>query len=208
MPSLPFPLAGPLGDDPVVIGAPQPVGRAVVAVDKLVEQYRNKANLAALLTVIATEADELHTVFGDLGRLNSIDDNVGVQLDHIGAKIGEPRLGWDDGVYRLHLKARVILNRSSGTTPDILRLFRQLMGDGVQCSLKEFFPAGFELRLGGLAVDNALAPYLVKFLGLAKAGGVKAILRWLNSTTEDAFTFAGGVGKGFNDGVFASAERA
>jgi hypothetical protein len=203
MPTLSAPLAFPLGA--ALNPAPPAVGHVEKALDLLIEQYKGLPNIEAFMTALANETQAALDAANQLFSLTSIDDSQGVNLDNIGARVGEPRQGFDDVVYRLHLKARILLNRSSGTTEDILGLFATLLGPDATLTLQEFFPAALWLTIGGLALDPTLAPYLVNFLRSAKVGGVRPILQWSENLPEQTFAFAGGPGIGFDSGVWASA---
>lgn len=211
MPSLPFPLSGALGDDGGGSGGggpPAPVGHVAIALSKLAEQYKASPNLTTALSTFAKQTQALDDAAVQLDTLADIDASEGVQLDTIGDVVGETRQGFDDVAYRLHLKARVILNKGSGTIEDVLRLFRQLMGPGCTLTLQEEYPAALVLTLGGIAVDATLAPYLVLFLAAGGGGGVKRILHWSEHAEADSFAFAGAPGKGFDAGYFTSARYA
>lgn len=200
-----FPLGGE-GPDPT---APALVTNVLTALARLIEQYRSatlQPNIQALVGVFAAETQVLTDAASSLATITSIDDSQGVQLDNIGAIVGEPRQGFDDVPYRLHLKARVLLNRSSGTIPEILALFELLLGDAVTLTLTEGYPAGFTLAVGGMPVDDTLAGYLWAFLQEAKDAGVRAILEWSPDDDSSTFCFAGGNGLGFEAGVWASAK--
>lgn len=170
---------------------------------RLLAQFQDKPNWTAILTALIAPVQDLESSAQQLLLLTSIDDSFGLQLDNIGAIIGEPRQGFDDTAYRLHLKARVFLNRSSGTPEDILGMFSVLTGAALE--LTEFFPAALELVVPEAALDVTLAPYFAKFLQQAKAAGVGAIFRWSPAVGTETFGFAGSDGQGFNDGEFSSA---
>jgi hypothetical protein len=206
MSSFVFPLSSPLGGDDSPIHIDVPVGTVAVAVDRLAFQFKDKANIVALLSALVGPTQTLDDVAGQLADLVSINDSAGVQLDHIGENIGEGRQGFDDATYRLHLKARILLNHSSGTVPEILALFEALLGSGALLTMHEDFPAALRLTVSNIALDETFVNYLVNFLREAKAGGVRAILEWTNNPLAATFTFAGGGGAGFDSGIFASAE--
>lgn len=201
--SLPAPLGGDSGATPTPEATP--VGHVAAALDRLVLQFKDKPNVVAMVSALAATVQDLETAATDLATLTSIDQSMGTQLDVLGAVLNEPRQGFDDGAYRLHLKARAWLNRSSGLGEDIYSLFVSLL-PGVQVRAVEYWPASFELRVDGIQLDTVVAEYLVAILREAKAAGVKAILRWLNAPPAGSFCFAAGPGLGFDSGIWASAE--
>lgn len=198
-----FPLAGPFGEDLIVVPVTTPHIQKALAL--LIEQYKGLPNIEAFLVAFATETQAVLDAANQLKSLTSIDDSQGVNLDNIGVRLGESRQSFDDVVYRLHLKARILLNRSSGTIEDILGLFEALLGNTVTLLLQEYFPAGLWLTLQGAATDPTLAPYLVNFLRAGKVGGVRPILQWSENPPSQTFAFAGAPGIGFDSGYWASA---
>jgi hypothetical protein len=175
------------------------------ALGLLIEQYHDQPNLTALVSVFAAEVQQALDAANQLFNLTSIDNSSGVQLDIIGARLGEDRQGFDDADYRLHLKARILLNRSSGTIEDIVSMFAQVTGAG-PVVLREYTPAIIWVTLGGIAVDPTVVSYLVNFLGTAKVGGVWPILQWSEHPPSQTFAFAGATGIGFDSGWWSSAE--
>lgn len=202
-----FPLASPLGGLYDPIAAPPPSTHYEIVLSKIIEQYKQSPNLLALLAAICESTQAADDAAGQLVTLSSIDDSFGEQLDVIGRIIGEPRGGFDDGTYRLHLKARIFLNRTSGTIEDVIGLFNILLGSsGVEVELFEYFPAAIWVTLENVAIDPTLAPYFAELLQEVKAAGVRSILQWSNFGAAQTFAFAGATGSGFDSGWFASAK--
>lgn len=174
-----------------------------VALQRLLDQFQGLPNWEALLGAIAEQAQNLETVGEQLATLPSIADSVGAQLDNIGDLIGEPRQGFSDAVYRLHLTARVFLNKGSGTIPEILRMFATILEAPEGLRLVERFPAAFELHTeDAVAVPNDTAGYLARFLTEARAAGVASRFFWSAVAPELAFGFEDSDGLGFDDGEF------
>jgi hypothetical protein len=207
MGSLSFPLAGPLGGDDALTSTVAPVGNAEAGTRRLLNQFQNLPGWEAILSALLEQFDELEDSSTQLGVLSAIDRNVGAQLDNIGALIGEPREGFDDVVYRLHLKARVFLNKGSGTAPEILRMFDTLLGGAVDLRLEDEYPATFSLHTeDSAALDGTLAPYLATFLSQARAAGVRSIFHWTVVPPSETFAFyESSEGLGFDDGTLSMA---
>lgn len=201
---LPAALPAPLGGSTAVALPPLYGPQAQAALDRLALQFKDKPNLVGLIAALAASADRLETVVAQLKTLPSIDQSSGTQLDILGEILGEPRRGFDDGAYQLHLKARAFLNRSSGTGEDLYHLFQLLID--VPLQMQEQWPAAFEVLILSTALDPTLAGYLYAILQQAKPMGVRAILRWLNAPPTQSFCFAGGPGLGFDSGIWSSAE--
>jgi Protein of unknown function (DUF2612) len=201
MPSFAFPLGGSFGGDVVTAGT---VDHVQSALNRLLAQFQKKDNWTSLLTAMVTQVNDLEASAQQIKTLTSIDNSFGSQLDVIGGIVGEPRQGFGDVIYRLHLKAKVFLDHSSGTAEDILQMFSALTS-GASLELDEFFPAAIVVRILGVALDPMLATYFSKFLAQTRAAGVGSTFHFTPVDPTLAFTFASGPGLGFNAGAFSSA---
>jgi hypothetical protein len=174
-------------------------GRAVA---RLATQLRGKPKMQTLVRALARQAQEIEDAAWPI-LLETVETAAGVQLDKLGRLVGQARSGRTDAGFRLWIRARVLLNRSSGTPEQILTLFTTLTaGSAARVVNEEQYPAGFVLRALG-PVDEPRA--LADVLHAAKLGGVRAILEHLHTPPAAAFSFAGGPGLGFNAGAIASA---
>lgn len=199
----------PLGDDDSGLDftTPTTADHVQAAIDRLAYQFQDKPNIIDLITELCNQVNALEIVYGSqLPTLPQIDISVGVQLDAIGALLGERRGGFDDTVYRIHLKARIYLNRSSGNPKDIYALFAALLSISSGLWIEEHPPAGFTLHVTGTSMDATLAGYLKGILTRAKAAGVDARLNWNTVPGTEAFCFAGGPGLGFGAGIWSTTE--
>lgn len=177
------------------------------AVDRLATQLRGQPNIEQLVRVLAKQAQAIEDACWPI--LNeSVDNAEGVQLDGLGRIVGQEREGRPDDVFRVWIKARVQLNRSSGTPEQILSIFAALLaGRGAQLQNVELFPAAFSLKVLGTALDlgKAEPTSLLAVLRAAKVGGVRALLEYQITPPAQTFSFAGGPGLGFGAGAFATA---
>jgi hypothetical protein len=153
------------------------------AVGRLIEQYRDKANVVALVSIFAARAQVLEDALWDLYLLRWVGSATGAALDNLGAIVGQPRQSADDEVYRLYVQARIRLNRSSGTTEDLLAVLGLVFSGEMR--LHDRPPAGFRLELVG-AVDADHAAAYLALLRAARAAGVYGELEW--SAVDDADT--------------------
>lgn len=165
------------------------------ALTRLPIQLRNKPRVRALATSFATEAQEadagLYTLW--TGRL--LATSTGNMLDVYGRLVGEDRLGRDDDAYRVAIQARQLLNRSSGTAPELLRLLRLLAPLPLSVALEEHYPMGVLLRVANGALSHPATVNGV--MQTAKAGGVRLHLVHQDGADAERFTTEGGVGLGF-----------
>jgi hypothetical protein len=145
---------------------------------------------------------------GQLITERSIDAGVGVQLDVIGRIVGEPRQGRSDEEYRPFLRARILVNRSSGLTEQIITIVSVVLGDDAAIELREEFPAAFTM-----VANNAIAvspSAVISLLREAKAAAVRVLLEYTLVDDDETFTFASSAApepsstQGFGDALDAS----
>lgn len=172
---------------------------------RLYQQFRTKVTWQALADMLAAQFQDLEDAAQSVLSIVSIDDSEGVQLDQIGALIGQPRLGATDATYRRYLKARVLVNRCTGTTPLIYGVFNALLGS-VGFRLETIPTKTFKLTVVG-AISALQAEIAALFLRVGKDSGARGILSWQQANDSALFTFAGGSGAGFNVGVFKDAKQ-
>jgi hypothetical protein len=193
------------GDTPVLT---QEEDHAAAAVAKLPEQYRDKPLMLALTQVFTGRFQAVEDAFWQLYLERNLDDAVGAQLDLLGRIVKQPRVSTDDEVYRKQIRARILINRSSGTAPELLEIFALVVPEDAVVKFEPHFPAGFVIYVRESAITPEEAQLFLGFLRAAKAGGVYAQLHWIESPTEEVFTFNGTTGQGFNSGHLAGADEA
>ena len=96
----------------------------------LLTQFHDSPNLNAIQNALMEQITELEIVFEQLRNL--IDEAVGAQLDMLGKIVGQKRFGMNDADYKLWIDARILLNKSRGTEPDLRELLRVLIEQDVQ----------------------------------------------------------------------------
>lgn len=103
----------------------------------LVEQFRGKANIEALMEVIAAELQEVNDFYEQLRNERDVYTSVGKQLDGVGdiAVMTRMEAGVlsgnpipfdviDDETYRQYLIFKILKNTNNCTYPDIIKAFR------------------------------------------------------------------------------------
>lgn len=168
------------------------------AISRLAEQLRGKPKLEGFIATKANRTQAIEDAMWQLIVLRSVETASGAQLDMLGRIVGQPRNALNDDIYRLHIKAKIRLNATSGTMEEILSIFSLLIPDAT-LSIIEYFPASFVLRISDFLMPEEQATFMNSFLQRAKAGGVRAILEYFLSEDEDSFSFADGPGAGFGD---------
>jgi Protein of unknown function (DUF2612) len=151
----------------------------------LTEQFKHRPLITLLLKSWLAEVQQLEDAAHDLQLQRALDSATGVHLDILGALVGQVRGGRSDAVYRIWIAARALVNRSSGTTSQLLAIASKLCGDPVR--LEEQYPGWFTLHaeqpVGGGAGSEA-----AQLLRIAKAAGTEMHFRWHDTASEFRFS--------------------
>ena len=174
------------------------------AIGYLLEQFKDQPNIAAFLTAFVEQLQIIEATAWDLYLGRSLDTAIGSQLDVLGRIVGRARTGEDDDTYRLYLRAQILINRSSGTAPEIIAIVElitnQLLGNnGIHT--QDWPPAKFGVYVPYLnGADPAVLLALIK---LAKAAGVGTFLEYGTAVPPGEFNliFDGTVDEGFDSGL-------
>lgn len=117
-----------------------------VGLGRLIQQFRGKPRLVALLGIYLEEFQELEDARWDVFTKTFIDDGEGIQLDGIGEILQEQRQGIDDEWYRPFLRARVRVLRSTGKVAEIIRIVLLIQEDGAPVRVREAYPASWRIE--------------------------------------------------------------
>lgn len=149
------------------------------ALARLTQQFRGKTNVEALLSALAAPGQDVEDACWQLLTERTVDEAIGAQLDDLGAIVGEERQSRDDDDYRRFIRARITVNRSTGSANDILTVARLVLDlDFVDATfdLEMQPPAGLVLRILDVITTTELAEIFgVYFLRHTAAAGVRAI---------------------------------
>ncbi len=164
-----------------------------------------RPNMKALLGVYLTQIQELENVLFGVFVDFVIDDATGEQLDLIGRIVGQSRNGRVDDVYRTWLKARILVNRSSGTLPELIAIVRLLVGtEASGFHVLPVYPKAIVVTIDGLLTVTEPAQLHAILLD-ARAGSERLDLV-TDSSDGDPFAFLGYAGgDGFGDADDATA---
>lgn len=117
-----------------------PLAIAIKA-NKLLEQYKPKPNINALINALYSDPiEELKSLVAVLYNRFNIDASSGYQLDQIGTIVNQDRLGHDDTEYRMLLKARICKNNSDSTCEAIIA-FWKIVTQASYVKVQEIYPA-------------------------------------------------------------------
>lgn len=134
----PIPSTTPATEAPagLIDAAGEPIGHELdhsgVGLGKLIYYFQTKPRIAALLGAFLAQVQGVEDLAWAVYSLGWDPDGlVGVQLDTLGAVIGEPRGNKTDGQYRPNLKARQIANRSDSTAGRLTQIALVMAPDAV-----------------------------------------------------------------------------
>jgi hypothetical protein len=113
--------------------------------ERLPAQFRDKPRIEAIVRALANQIQKHEQTFYDLWFRRMLDNAEDVDLDNIGAIVGEERQGWGDDEYRQYIRARIKTNRSDGRTETLIAilvlLFELDAADVGNIRIREYYPA-------------------------------------------------------------------
>jgi hypothetical protein len=152
---------------------------------RLIEQLKGHLRTEGLIAANASRAQTVEDVAWQLFEGRWLAKAEGAQLDGIGELIGEPRNGKSDQAYMLYMRARILVNVSSGTGDQLLEVLAMVTG-AENLSYHEYYPAAQVLTVHDrLDVDIAA---VADILRQTRAAGVDTQI--IYSPQEDVETFA------------------
>jgi hypothetical protein len=156
--------------------------RVADAQGNLIGQFRNHANIDAIVKAFAQQSQDLESAAFEVLLDTLIASAVGQQLDNVGDVVGVERGGRTDDDYRVRIGAQILLNNSSGTVEELIGLAVAL--GVVSFILIELPPATIE-SYSITPITNGAEIGAV--LCGAKAAGVRISFTWFE--TSSPFTF-------------------
>jgi len=129
--------------------------RQATAASLLIDLFREKPLFLNLLSSYVEQTQELENEIFELRNAFWVDTAIGAQLDGIGQIVGITREGASDTVYRIRIKARILINLSSGTPNQILELVRALSpASAPDPTYTPWFPASFAIGVTELTLTE------------------------------------------------------
>jgi len=129
----------------------------------------------ALLATYTAEVQELEQAVWDVVRKRMAPYAEGVQLDYLGAIVGEARQGRSDDTYRVWIDARIAANSSLGRAPDVIAVL-QIVDAGV--FRWHEWPGGSVIVEYADTPDAAAITELGPIIGAARAAGTNVRVRY------------------------------
>lgn len=169
-----------------------------LALDRLLEQYRDKPGIAAVITALAQQSQGEEDMFVDLYDGRWIDNAEGKVLDDVGTIVNQARLGTDDVRYRALIRAKIGQNVSQGDPERIIQIALLLFG-ATLVHLQEAYPAGY-LIAANADIPINLVNLFYEELDKADSAGVR-LEHLICFDAEESFAFEGepGPALGFGD---------
>jgi hypothetical protein len=154
----------------------------------LTEQFKGQAAVVALLKTWAGQVQGLEDSVHELRLQRALASAEGVNLDLLGAIVGQPRGGRNDAQYRLWIAGRVLVNKSRGKTPQLIAIAAKLVNGPVR--LREYEPAAFVIYCDRV-ITGSDGVEVAKLLKIAKAAGVRMHFVWYDVPTAFRFSTSG-----------------
>lgn len=142
--------------------------------DRLLEQYARKPRLRALIAAFLEQVQEIEDATFDVMTSRLVDVAVNAQLDLLGKLVGETRDGRDDDGYRVAITARIAVNRSCGTGPEIVAILALVDTDDF--ALRDVEHATFRVDYGTPPATASAGREIPTLVSEARAAGVAAIV--------------------------------
>src|SRR5690554_2398096 len=129
------------------------------AVGRLTYQYSEAERLNALIELQAERMQVIEDAAYSVMTQRWVPQASGIQLDEMGAIVGEPRLGRTDAQYRPAILLKIEINRSGGQ-PEILIQFIRVAFNAELIVYNELWPAKVEIYFrAGIGAENELVEY-------------------------------------------------
>lgn len=174
------------------VTAPEALSEANLAhcaegLSHLLHQFKGKPRLEAMVCVFLDQIQELENAFWALYTERTLEEAEGVQLDGLGAIVGEAREDRTDAVYRRFIQVRILVNRSNGKLEELYQIIQAAL-DTPTVQIQEHYPASEIVHVSSLLGDLS-AEDLFRILAAAKAGAVRLFLGYVFSDTAATFTW-------------------
>lgn len=166
----------------------------VDSLNRLLQQYKDKEKIRALVSAHSEQIQVLEDVFQSLNNFRDIENAIGIQLDRLGDILGIDREGLNDDDYRTRLKVKVIQNISNGEPDRLINVYSFLLG-ATQVQYQEHYPAGVAL-MANADVISGQESLIYREIQKISPAGVR--VDYIGSyDADDAFAFDGS--NGVND---------
>lgn len=156
---------------------------------RFVSQYDNATKLKGMTEAFIAPFQEIEDATFTVLEDCWLADAVGIQLDELGAIVGQPRFGETDAAYRSSIQAKIIINRTGGEAENLFRYLR-LVVDAEAIVYLEAFPAMWEIYTDAIITPEQIGR-MKDLTGagiqgvITEAGGVEPALGFLDGDVGD-----------------------
>ncbi len=133
-----------------------PVDHVVEGTSKVISQYRDKPKFMLRVACYLFMLQRIEDAYQAISSAFSVDTATGFRLDWVGRKVGQPRIGSNDEVYRIFIKARIRANRSRGKVSDLQAVAELLLTDWAYFEGPQFIQID---TIDDLSLEEAKAVY-------------------------------------------------
>jgi hypothetical protein len=145
------------------------------AIDNLISLFKTKPNFRALITALVNQIQDLENAGFELLLERGLETAIGTQLDGVGSILNVLREGRSDDIYRIAIKARILLNSNNGSPEEIIDVL--YLVSNIDIDFTEYYPAALTAMITeGITYEEAEAFHNI--LQEAKLAGVGAHLIW------------------------------
>src|ERR1700759_2482433 len=135
---------------------------------KLVIYDVRKPRFLALQASFSKQVQALEDALWQLYLNSMLPGATGVLLDQLGGLVLQPRENRSDDVYRLWIRAKALVLRSSGRPEELLTIARLVLPNTVRAVMVMQYPAALQIRLeGALELGADVAALLLAAAGPA-----------------------------------------
>lgn len=140
------------------------------AIARLLEQYKGKSRIEALISSLVGGYQSVEDAFNDLGVNRFVAVATGETLTNIGSIVGAERSDLDDETLRLLILARIQVNISNGAPETLIMIFK-LITKANEVIFREYPHGDIQMFTNGtLALDKV--EFVYGLLTLARLAGV------------------------------------
>lgn len=155
----------------------------------IIEQYKNKPKAKGLIESYLRRIQDVEDAAYDLYQARKFQPGLfGVYLERYGKLVGAKRNSSDNLAYFTFIQAQILINKSSGTIPELIEICRVLT-DGTLPNVTEVFPASLiiELPSNSFTTDQILT--LAYAFHASIDDGIHLNFIYPPDTDTDLFTF-------------------
>lgn len=170
------------------------------ALGKLISRFQGRPRFAALVACNVNQTQLLEDAIWGVIDSRDVDTCDETRLKLLAKIVGQPIVGTVEQL-RTYVKVRVLVNRSRGRAPELLKIARILLGsvayfEGSAHMIIEALEA-----LGGRDPNTAAA-----LLRDAKTGGVGLTVVYSPASQDDSFVYSSALGDVPGDGLGSSTD--